>query len=170
MASVGDIYAKLQVPEATPEDEICSCSGAPPIKLMSRRQVGGFNPIHCLDCNLEVPPQRLELSADIVEEIASWDWEHGALATLELASGSYETWAQSRLLDTESPTNIAGRALAGKLSAFRPCYAWFFQPQADPTWQPRTTCPVCGKSLEQYDAGIFPQLLCEHDRLVLVAS
>jgi hypothetical protein len=50
----------------------------PPVKLMTMRQVAGFNPIHCLDCNLEVPPERLSLTADLAEEIASWDWEHGA--------------------------------------------------------------------------------------------
>lgn len=170
MAAVGDIYAKLRIPQATPEDEICSCSGTPPIKLMTMRQVDRFNPIHCLDCNLEVPPERLELTADIVEEIASWDWEHGALETLELASGSYEDWARSRLLDPDSPTNVAGRALAVKLSAFRTCYFWFFQPQGDDNWQPRTTCPVCAEPVEHYDAGSFPQLLCQRDRLVLVGS
>jgi len=170
VAVADDIYARLRPPKATPEGEICSCSGTPPIKLMSMRQVGGFNPVHCLNCNLEVPPERLALSADLVEEIAHWDWEHGALETLELASGSYEEWARSRLLDPDSATNTAGRALAVKVSVLRACYFWFFQPQADDTWQPRKTCPVCAEPLECYDLGIFPQLLCEHDRLVLVGT
>jgi hypothetical protein len=72
------------------------------------RQVAGFNPIHCLDWNLEVPPERLSLTADLAEEIASWDWEHGAIETLELASGEYEEWARLRLLDPASPTNAEG--------------------------------------------------------------
>jgi len=165
-----DIYFTLRQPDATPDDEICSCSGAPPIKLMTMRQVHGFNPIHCLDCNLEVPPERLALPAEIVGEIAEWDSEHGALKTLELASGAYEEWAQARLLDAYSPTNIDGRALAAKLSSLRACYFWFFQPQSEDTWQPRTTCPVCSERLRPYDGGIFPQLLCEEEHLVLVGS
>jgi predicted nucleic acid-binding Zn ribbon protein len=168
VASVTDIYAKLRVPQPTPEDELCSCPGTPPIKLMTMRQVAGFNPLHCLDCNLEVPPERLSLTADLAEEIASWDWEHGALETLELASGEYEDSARSKLLDPVSPTNTEGRRLAQKISALRPCYFWFFQPQSDEDWQPRATCPVCNEPMERYEKGIFPQLLCEQDRLVLV--
>jgi hypothetical protein len=163
-----DIYFKLRQPGPTPDDEICACPGTPPIKLMSMREIHAFNPIHCLDCNLEVPPERLALSIEIVEEIANWDSEHGALETLELASGAYEQWAQSRLLDPNSPTNADGRALAAKLCSFRACYFWFFQPQSDDDWHAPTDCPVCGEPLTEYDRGIFRQLLCEQDRLVIV--
>jgi hypothetical protein len=168
MESGGDIYAKLRPREPTPLDEICSCPGEPPIKLMSMRQVGGFNPIHCLDCNLEVPPERLALTAEMVEEVAYWDWERGAIETLELASGAYEGWARNRLLDPEGETNVDGRVLAEKLTPIRSCYLWFFQPESDEEWTARTTCPVCGEPLEPYPGGIFRQLLCERDRLVLV--
>jgi len=47
---------------------------------------------------------------------------------------------------------------------------WFFQPQSDDHWLPRKTCPVCGDELARYEQGIFPQLLCERDRLVLVGG
>jgi hypothetical protein len=163
-----DIYARLRKPAPTPEDEVCACAGAPPVKLMSMRQVDGFNPIHCLNCNLEVPPERLDLTSELANEIAYWDWEHGAINTLELASGEYEEWARSQLLDPASPTNVEGRLLAEKVSAFRPCYFWFFQPQSDEDWQPRATCPVCDDALKPYEAGFFPQLLCEQDRVVVV--
>ena len=168
VAPITDIYAKLRTPQPTPEDELCSCPRMPPVKLMTMRQVAGFNPIHCLDCNLEVPPERLSLTADLAEEIASWDWEHGAIETLELASGEYEEWARLRLLDPASPTNVKGRQLAEKVSTLRPCYFWFFQPQSDEDWRPPVTCPVCNEPLERYEKGIFSQLLCERDRLVLV--
>src|SRR3954447_11247361 len=166
MEPAADVYAKLRAPDPTPADEICSCAGTPPIKLMSMRQVGGFNPIHCLDCNLEVPPERLELPGELVDAIASWDWEHGALLTLELASGDYEQWARARLLDPAGVTNIEGRELAQKITSLRPCYLWFFQPQDDDYWRARSTCPVCDGGLLPYERGIFRQLLCEQDRLV----
>ena len=162
-----DIYARLRPPPPTPEDELCSCSGEPPIKLMTMREVDGLNPIHCLDCNLEVPPERLALPKAMVEEIACWDDEHGAIETLELASGAYEAWDRARLLDPDGPTNVAGRELARRLSSQRPCDRWFFQPESDPDWRPRATCPVCRDPLDVYNGGIIRQLLCERDRLVL---
>ena len=149
---------------------MCSCTAAPPIKLMSMRDVQSFNPIHCLNCNLEVPPERVGIDHDLVQAIAAWDAEHGAIGTLELQSGEYEMWARARLLDPESPTNVEGRELARRLNERRRCYVWFFQPQSDDDWQPRETCPVCGDELEHYEQGIFPQLLCERDRLVLVGG
>jgi predicted nucleic acid-binding Zn ribbon protein len=170
VADKTDIYEWLRPPAPTSEDEVCSCSGEPPIKLMSMRSVSGFNPIHCLDCNREVPPERLVLDLDMIQAIAFWDAGHGAIETLELQSGQYETWARARLLDPESPTNAEGRELAQRLNERRRCYMWFFQPESDDDWRPRETCPVCGNALEHYEHGIFPQLLCERDRLVLVGG
>ncbi len=170
MARTPDVYERLRQPGPTPEDEVCSCADEPPIKLMSMRDVDGFNPIHCLNCNLEVPPERVGIDSDLVQAIAAWDAEHGAIETLELQSGEYEMWARARLLDPASPTNVEGRELARRLNERRRCYMWFFQPQSDDDWQPRETCPVCGDELERYDQGIFPQLLCERDRLVLVGG
>jgi hypothetical protein len=162
-----DVYEPFRTPEPTPDDELCACAGEPPLKLMTMRQVDGFNPIHCLDCNREVPPDGLALSQDLVDEIASWDREHGAIGTLELESGEYEEWATERLLDPASPTNVEGRELAQRLSMERRCYFWFFQSQVDEDWRPLTECPVCGDPLEPYDGGFFPQLLCEQDKIVV---
>ena len=168
MERTKDIYERLRPPTPTPVDELCSCAGEPPIKLMTMRQVDGFNPLHCLDCNLEVPPERLGVNVDLVEAIARWDAEHGAIEKLELLSGEYEQWARDQLLDANSPTNRDGREVARRLDEYRRCYFWFFQPDSDHDWEPRVTCPVCGEPLERYDSGIFPQLLCERDKVVLV--
>ncbi|HEY3185118.1 MAG TPA: hypothetical protein VGJ77_19920 [Gaiellaceae bacterium] len=46
MESQTDIYERLRPPALTPEEKLCSCTGEPPIKLMTMRQVSGFNPIH----------------------------------------------------------------------------------------------------------------------------
>jgi hypothetical protein len=40
----------------------------------------------------------------------------------------------------------------------------------DEGFVPRSTCPVCGEVLVPYDEGVFPQLICERDRLVLVGE
>ncbi len=57
---MSDPYFKLRSPEPTPPDELCTCLGVPPIKLMCAL---GYNPVHCMDCNLEVPPERLGFDA-----------------------------------------------------------------------------------------------------------
>jgi len=72
------------------------------------------------------------------------------------------------LLDPNSSTNVEGRNLAGRLSDHASCYFWFFQPQADKDWHPAAACPVCREPLDRYESGIFLQLLCPTDRLVLV--
>lgn len=64
-----DIYFKLRPPKPTLADELCRCVGRTPIKLMYALS---YNPIHCMGCNLEVPPQSLTLSEPLVEEIADW--------------------------------------------------------------------------------------------------
>ena len=48
------------------------------------------------------------------------------------------------------------------------CYFWVWQPDSDDGFEPSASCPLCGEPLTSYDSGIFPQLLCERDSLVLV--
>ena len=62
-------YAKLRPGEPTPEEELCQCEDRPPIKLMSTLTE---NPIHCMQCNLEVPPETLMLSQEAVDGVAYW--------------------------------------------------------------------------------------------------
>lgn len=68
------------------------------------------------------------------------------------------------------PPNVEGRELAGRLNQFRRCYFWLWQSDSDEGFVPRSTCPVCGEVLVPYDEGVFPQLICERDRLVLVGE
>src|SRR5262245_20459786 len=122
-----DIYSKLRPPEPTPEDELCRCAGRPPIKLM---QALSYNPIHCMDCNLEVPPQFLALSDSVVEEIAHWCSMAGALEHMWLESGAYEGWARDQLSDIASPVNQLGLNLRSVLATTCRCYYWYFQDEA----------------------------------------
>jgi predicted nucleic acid-binding Zn ribbon protein len=153
-----DPYGKLQPPPPTPDDEICRCVGAPPIKLMCALS---YNPIHCMDCNLEVRPETLALKEPLVEAIAFWRSIHDAIYELWLASGEYESWAQEQLADIASPVNREGRAVQVDLNGARRCYYWYFQDQSAEDYQTITCCPVCGDTLNVYPGVIFKQLICE---------
>lgn len=128
------------------------------------------NPIHCLDCNLEVAPEALPLPPELVDPVADWCGLAGAIGLLELDSGAYEAWARTHLLDPESPVNRQGRDLQRRLDGLRRCYYWLFQPEADDDRAPPTTCPICGRSLATYQSGIFSQLLCESCSVVLPSN
>jgi len=166
--AVADDYGRLRPPAPT-ADEICTCPPSTPIKLMGMNGLS-YNPIHCLRCNREVPPERLNLDRRLADAIADWRYTYDAIGALELASGIYESWARAQLLDADSPPNVEGREIAGTLNQFCRCYFWFFQPDSDDGFVPRSTCPVCGDPLALYSEGIFSQLLCERDRLVLVGE
>ncbi len=161
-----DIYDRLR-PFTTPADELCTCPPGTPIKLMSTGGIG-FNPIHCLRCNLEVPPERLGLSESEVEDVVRWLRTYGAIDALELESGPYEAWARIQLLDPESPPNVEGREVTRKLNRKERCYFWFWQPDADEDFEPLSACPICRAPLTPYDEGVFPQLVCEQDSIVVV--
>jgi hypothetical protein len=107
---------------------------------MSTAGIGGFNPIHCLDCNLEVSPKRLGLTTDLIDAVAFWRSTYGAIDLLELNSGEYEAWAQAQLLDPSSAANVEGRAVSRDLNDVRRCYYWLWQPESHEGWTPRLTC------------------------------
>lgn len=161
---VRDPYDRLRPAMPTPRDEICSCTGHPPIKLMWALTE---NPIHCLDCNLEVDPTKLPLPDSLVESVAHWCTVVGAIQSLELDSGPYEAWARRELLDAASPVNLEGLELRVKLDEIRRCYYWFFQPEGDDEYVTPDDCPVCRQSMTAYDGGIFRQLTCEHCSVVI---
>ena len=76
-------------------------------------------------------------------------------------------WARSQLLDPASPPNLEGLRVTKSLNAIRRCYFWFFQLVTDDDYESPSVCPICGDPLISYDKGLFPQLLCEKDNLVI---
>jgi predicted nucleic acid-binding Zn ribbon protein len=162
-----DIYSKLRPPGPTPEDELCRCAGRPPIKLMCALS---FDPIHCVNCNLEVPPQTLGLSESLVDEIAHWRTLFDAIDYLWLESGAYENWARDQLSDIASPVNRLGLNLLSALATAHRCYYWYFQDQAAEDFAPIQHCPRCGAPLVPYPAGIFRQSVCEACGIVTVGE
>ncbi len=153
-----DRYFKLRAPPDTPPDEICHCEGNKPIKLMTAL---GFNPLHCIDCNLEINPESLVLADLQIEALAYWNQLYDAIFRLWLDSAEYEDWAREQLLDVNSPVNRRGLALSQELSAVRRCYFWYFQDESVDDVKPLTHCPKCHGPFTLYSSGIFPQLICE---------
>ncbi len=159
-----DPYFKLRPPQPTPEDEICKCEGVKPVKLM---QALGYNPLNCIDCNLEILPESLALSESLVEDIAEWAGLYEAIDTLWLDSGPYESWAKDQLSDIDSPVNQRGLDVRKKLEGIRPCYYWYFQDESADDFEAATICPSCRRPLTPYLQGIFPQLICQSCKIIM---
>lgn len=162
-----DPIEKLQPPLKTPPSEICSCTGTRPIKIMSSLS---FNPLHCIDCNLEVAPESLNLSLEMIEEIASFRDIYYSIDLLWLDSGEYEAWALLQLSDIHSPVNRRGLELCQRVNHLRCCYYWYKQDQSADDFVPITHCPQCGQPLVEYKEGIFVQLICEQCRIITVGE
>jgi hypothetical protein len=57
-----DPYFKLKPFPPTPEDELCRCASIKEINLAYKL---GNNPLNCLKCNGEIPPERIALNPDV---------------------------------------------------------------------------------------------------------
>jgi predicted nucleic acid-binding Zn ribbon protein len=160
---IDDTYFRLRPPAPTPEDEICSCVDGKPIKLMCALT---YNPVHCIDCNLEILPKSLGLDATFAEAVAKWGSVYDALDRLWLDSGEYESWAKAELENVCSSVNQRGREVAAQLNAIRRCYYWLFQDQSTPDFEPIRVCPACTRELRLYEGGVFRQLICDSCSIV----
>jgi len=160
-------YSRLYPPGPTPPDEICSCAGRPPLKLMDAL---GYNPIHCMHCNLEVPPESLPLSTGLIEEIAAWRGLHAAVHHLWLDSGDYEGWAAGQLKDIESPVNKKGRRVQRTLNEIHRCYYWYFQEPIGRENPAIRSCPGCQGPLVSRATRTGPVLVCEGCSLLAAGS
>ena len=152
MADSADPYWKLRPPPPTPDDELCGCADSP-IVLAAHHS---SNPLLCMVCNLEVPPERIGFSEALSERLAFWQSFHDCFYLLWLDSGEYESWAKAQLENPTSPVNQRGLELVSELGEFRPAYYWWFQDTAAEGFQPLNCCPVCGGEL----AMRHKQLVC----------
>jgi hypothetical protein len=135
-----DPYYQLRPEPPTPEDEICQCADRPPIVLQDHLS---SVPLVCLQCNGEVPPERVGFDADLAERIAFWRNLHRALYTLWIESGDYEDWARTQLLDPQGQLNTRGLEIAGALNRHRRTYYWWFDDASDRDVSPAARCPRC---------------------------
>ena len=146
---MNDPYSKLRPMPPTPDDELCHCVAVSELYIAYKI---GTNPIYCLTCNCEVPPERLKFEEQLAESIAFWNSIYGALYQLWLGSGSYEEWSRERLLDPKGEANLDGLRLARKLSSIaRTYYLWF----SESNDQGETACPVCGREMAEKPPGRF---------------
>jgi len=129
-----------------------------------------YNPLHCIDCNLEVLPESLSLSDTLVERIASWRNLYDAIDRLWLDSEEYEAWAGSQLADIGNRVNKLGMAVRRDLDVVRRCYYWYFQDQSKEGFKSITNCPICQNRFSVYRAGIFPQYLCEQCSIITISA
>lgn len=163
-----DPYRRLRPPGPTPSDELCRCPDRPPVKLM---QALGANPLHCMRCHGEVPPEALPLPANLADPVADWSSVHDALDRLWLDSGAYETWAAGELASLESPANRAGLALRARIDPVRRCYYWVFDAVSREVGpgggaEAARRCPQCAAPMTPYIGGRVAQVVCEACSLV----
>ncbi len=141
MNDFSDPYWRLRPSKPTPPDELCRCSPRPPIVLVHHLT---DNPLHCFECNLEVPPEQLGLSGVTAERLSHWNWLDSALYGLWLDSEEYEDWALERLTDPNGRVNQLAADLVTELNSHVRTYHWWFV-DLDTQLQ---DCPRCRKRLE----------------------
>ncbi len=125
-----------------------------------------YNPIHCVDCNLEVKPERVKLNQKAIDEIAYWSRLYAAVDQLWIDSDEYEAWAKNELSNIGSRINKLGLSANRSMNKIQKCYYWYFQDESDENFMPLNECPKCKRKLKDYNGGIFRQKLCDHCRII----
>ena len=150
-------FSRLYPAPPTPEDELCHCSGRPPIKLMWAL---AENPIRCVECNHMVPPETLQgWTQELIDGVAHWNSLYGSLYCLWLDSGEYEAWAAEKLAAIEGSVNKEGRDLVAELNRLQRCYYWWFEEHLE---NGAVVCPICTQPFSQ-----ARQRVCEECSVVL---
>lgn len=155
-----DPYWKLRPLSATPEAELCKCAGRLPIVLQDHLSP---NPIVCLRCNGEVPPERIGFSAELAERIAFWTRLHDAIVALWLDSADYESFARAWLEDPNGRVTVLGLEVVQELNSYhRAYYGWFQDTTAD-DFVPSSQCPRCSAGLVER----FGRQVCDSCSIVV---
>jgi hypothetical protein len=162
-----DPYRRLRPPAPTPYRHLCTCTGARPVKLML---LEGYNPVSCMECNLEVAPEMLGFPKHLANEIADWRAHYAALDHLWLRGPApYRRWAARELANIESPVNQQGLVVRARLELYRRCYYWIFG-WANGRLVEVTQCPACAQPMAPYDGYHTEWWVCEPCGLVADAS
>jgi predicted nucleic acid-binding Zn ribbon protein len=146
----------------TPTEDLCDCAEPAVLQLMYALT---SNPICCLYCNREVPPERIDLSVELVDQVASWNSLYGAFYTLWLDSGEWEAFAVCQLQDPQGRLVQAGLDIVHELSKVRPAYLAWHSDEA----KKHEGCPRCDGELDDVDTRIGTRHRCESCRIVLFA-
>ncbi len=149
------IESKFSVPDATPRNEICTCTDREYLLVMYSL---GFNPIHCIGCNLEIDPATLLLPDLTVDALYYWNHLYAAIERLWLDSDEYESWA------AEAQTNIFGRVNVLGLEAtnlLNKQYSTLYSIRVKQSSSLPPTCPGCGNSMENRRFREFERFICQ---------
>ncbi len=152
-------YARLGPRPPTPQEDICSCPQSYPLIL---RSTLSSNPVNCMVCNLEVPPEFFQPGEQLCYRLAEWNRLHDAVYRLWLDSGDYEAWARRELEDLSSHVNQLGLQLLPEMNRLRRTYYWYFQDNICEDYRPLTACPLCHQALQRFPLGTFDWPICEH--------
>jgi hypothetical protein len=147
-----DPYWKLRPAAPTPADEVCQCATLQSAML---RDALGPNPIYCVVCNGEVPPERLGFDEQLADELASWRCVFRSLYVLWLDSGEYEVWAAEKLSDPIGQVNMTGRSLVSRLNQYVRAYYWWFEDTGADGYAPPRQCPICHHDLADVEGREF---------------
>lgn len=158
-------YSKLNPPKATSKKEICSCKNRSALKLMGSALF--YNPIHCVDCNLEVKSESLNLNQKIIDEIAYWSQLYGAIDMLWLDSGTYERFAKKELRDIKSYINKLGLDANKSLNKLHKSYYSYFQDSSDENYKPLQHCPNCHMKIIEIANKKFQQSYCNKCNIIV---
>jgi len=140
-----DPYIRLRPAGPTADEDVCRCPSGTEVTL---RDGMTDNPLVCLTCNGEVPPERLGFSGELADEISDWLSVYDSLYRLWLDSGEYEQWAAARLSDADGAVNTRGREIVARLNEIVPAYYWW-SVDTDAS-EPLAACPVCSGPLRQF--------------------
>ncbi len=113
------------------------------------------NPLYCVRCRGEVPPERLQFDASLAEAIGAWVSVHDSLYRLWLASGEYEKWAAERLADPLGEVNAQGREIVARLNTIVPAYYWWFVDSEVIQPEDFQACPICAGQLTDVAKNSF---------------
>ena len=160
-------YSKLRPPNPISKKEICSCKKQSALKLMG--SIVFYNPIHCVDCNLEVKPESLELNQKVIDEIVNWSRLYGAIYMLWLDSGSYEKWAKKELITIKSYINQLGLAANKSLNKLYKSYYSYFQDFSDNKFKSLQYCPNCHRKISAIANNKFKQKYCNKCNIIMFA-
>ena len=155
----GDVYEKLRAFRA-PDDDLCDCAEVTDLTL---KHVFTDNPLNCLYCNGEVPPERIELAPELVDPIARWNRLAGAFYELWLDSGEWEEYAAAQLRDPSGRLVEDGLDIVRRLSADRPTfYSWISEEGVT-----HAGCPRCSAPLQPVATRVGARRLCIDCRIAV---
>jgi hypothetical protein len=149
-----DKYWKLKPAPPPVDEELCSCEDDGPIVLQPHLS---SNPLACIRCNLEMPPERVGFPESLAEQLCFWQSFHDCFFHLWLDSAEFEFWAKAQLENPKSPVNRRGIEVVQALNEYRRTYYWWFEDVGDDDFMPHACCPVCGGDLQKR----YGRRLCE---------